>query len=109
MKTETKGPLNRSQALRGQWTWGERSRERIRAGVLLDLLHKCASGQIELSRSRLKAIEILLSKVLPDLASITVNADVTHRFVAELPNVLNREEWERIYGHDHLDPGKQTH
>lgn len=106
METETKGPRNRS--LRAEWQWDERTRERIKAGVLIDLLHKCASGKITLTQARLKAIELLLRKVLPDLAAITVQADVTHRYVAELPNVLSRAEWQRIYGHDHLQPPDES-
>ena len=54
--------------------------------------------------SRIRAIEVLLRKTLPDLVSTTVTADMTIRYVAELPPMLSREEWEAKYGDGkHLD------
>ncbi len=54
---------------------------------------------VRISRStQLRAIEILLRKCLPDLIATEVKSETLHRYVAELPPVLSREEWERKYG-----------
>jgi hypothetical protein len=48
--------------------------------------------------SQVRAIEILLRKSVPDLTKTDVQAEVTHRYVAQLPEVLSREEWLGKYG-----------
>ena len=73
-------------------------REKIRASQLINRLHKCAFGEISLTVTQLRAIEILLRKSIPDLAAAEIQSEVTHRYVAEFPPVLDREEWERKYG-----------
>ena len=52
-------------------------RQRIQATKLIDCLQKNAFGQLaeELSVSRLKSIEILLRKTLPDLATVQIVGD----------------------------------
>lgn len=51
-------------------------RKKIQASQLLNVLHDHALGKTEeLSQSRLKAIEILLRKSLPDLSSVEVVGD----------------------------------
>ncbi len=45
-------------------------REKIQIGVLLNLLSRHAKGEHEISATRLKAIEILLRKCLPDLSTV---------------------------------------
>ena len=73
-------------------------REKIRASQLINRLHKCAFGEISLTMTQLRAIEILLRKSVPDLTKTEVQADATHRYVAQLPEVLSREEWLAKYG-----------
>ena len=48
--------------------------------------------------SQVRAIEILLRKSVPDLTKTEVQADATHRYVAQLPDVLSKEEWLAKYG-----------
>ena len=62
-------------------------REKIRASQLINRLHKCAFGEISLTMTQLRAIEILLRKSVPDLTKTEVQADATHRYVAQLPEV----------------------
>lgn len=50
-------------------------RAKIQASVLIDLLMKCATGEHEISRERMKAIEILLKKSVPDLQSIELTGE----------------------------------
>lgn len=57
-------------------------RAKIQASVLIGLLESHAIGEIELSASRIKAIELLLKKSIPDLQSIELTGDedtpITH-------------------------------
>jgi hypothetical protein len=48
--------------------------------------------------TQLRAIEILLRKCLPDLAAAEIQSEQTHRYVVEVPPVLDRDEWQRKYG-----------
>jgi hypothetical protein len=50
------------------------------------------------SRNQLRAIEILLRKCIPDLAAAEIKSEQTHRYVVEVPPVLDRDEWQRKYG-----------
>lgn len=50
-------------------------RAKIQASHLIRILHDCANGVEELKPDRMKAIEILLKKSLPDLSSIEVTGD----------------------------------
>jgi hypothetical protein len=73
-------------------------REKIRASQLINRLHKCAFGEISLTMTQLRAIEILLRKSIPDLAAAEIKSEQTHRYVAEIPAVLTREQWLEKYG-----------
>ena len=57
-------------------------RARIQASVLIGLLESHAMGETELSASRIRAIELLLKKSIPDLQSVEITGDgdapVTH-------------------------------
>jgi hypothetical protein len=48
-------------------------RKKIQAGRLIEILHKCAEGGEEIAHSRMKAIEILLRKSLPDLSAVEIS------------------------------------
>jgi hypothetical protein len=61
-------------------------------------LHKCAFGEISLTMTQLRAIEILLRKCIPDLAAAEIKSEQTRRYVVEVPPVLDRDEWQRKYG-----------
>lgn len=55
-------------------------RERIRVSQLINVLEKQALDESapDLSSSRLKAIELLLRKSLPDLSSIELQGEMRH-------------------------------
>ena len=55
-------------------------REKIRASQLLNRLQKCAFGEISLTITQLRAIEILLRKSIPDLAAVEITD--AHKAVA---------------------------
>ena len=84
--------------LRKARSWDARTREKIKVGRLITNLMKCADGKMEISMTRLRAIEILLRKVVPDLSRTIVQADVNVRYVVRLPDVLSKEDWLRRYG-----------
>lgn len=55
-------------------------------------------GEISLTVTQLRAIEILLRKCLPDLAAAEIKSERTHLYVIEAPRMLGREEWQEKYG-----------
>jgi hypothetical protein len=79
-------------------------REKIRTSQLINRLQKCAFGEISLTMTQLRAIEILLRKSIPDLAAVEIKAEQTHRYVIEVPPLLDRDEWQRKYGQNRLPP-----
>jgi hypothetical protein len=44
----------------------DNAREKICTSRIINRLHKCASGEISLTRTQLRAAEILLRKCVPD-------------------------------------------
>ena len=78
-------------------------RAKIRATQLIHRLQAHIFDGLELSMSQIKAIDILLKKIIPDLTRTEIAADLNVRYVAELPKVLTREEWIAKYGANHLD------
>ena len=62
-------------------------RAKIRATELVNRLQSHIFDGLELSMSQVSAISILLRKCVPDLTSTAVVADITHRYVVELPPI----------------------
>jgi hypothetical protein len=50
-------------------------RAKIQASHLIKILHECAIDGEELHPSRMKAIEILLKKSLPDLSAVEISGN----------------------------------
>lgn len=61
-------------------------REKIKASQLCNRLHAHAFGEIELTATQVKSIEILLRKSMPDLSAAEVVSEITHRYVARVPS-----------------------
>lgn len=59
-------------------------RDRIRVAMLVNRLHACAAGEIELTSAQLKSIEILLKKAVPDLRSIEHSGHIQHTHASQL-------------------------
>lgn len=53
----------------------ENTRMKIQASQLINRLTKHALGEVEMTASQVRAIEILLKKTLPDLQSIELTGD----------------------------------
>src|SRR2546423_12449107 len=75
----------------------EVTRERIRAGVIIDRFQKHFMGEVELTPTQIRVGEILLRKVIPDLTHTDLSTTFTRRYVVELPAKLSDEEWEKKY------------
>jgi hypothetical protein len=66
-------------------------RDKIQASKLIEVLQDHAMGiSEEIKPSRLKAIEILLKKSVPDLSSVELSGDpdapVVHKVITGVPN-----------------------
>lgn len=58
----------------------DNTREKIRTAQLINRLQKHVDGDVELSQSQIRAIEILLKKSLPDLSAVHNTDDQTKSF-----------------------------
>jgi len=58
---------------------GEKWRERIQTGVLLDRLQKHALGEIEMTAAQVKSAEVVLRKTIPDLKAVEHSGGVDIR------------------------------
>lgn len=54
----------------------DETRAKIQATQIINRLQKCFMGDVDLSQSQVSVAKLLLNKVLPDLQSIQVDADV---------------------------------
>jgi monomeric isocitrate dehydrogenase len=70
---------------------------KIKTAWLIKRLQDHINGKLELSLSQVRAIGILLKKVVPDLTATEITGDVTHHYVVELPPTLELDEWKRRY------------
>jgi hypothetical protein len=68
----------------------ENWREKIQTSMLLIRLEKHALGEVELSATQIKAIEILLRKALPDLQSIEHSGSVEGGLLGVLGQLNDR-------------------
>ena len=72
----------------------DETRAKIKTSQLINRLMDHIDGTIELSASQIRAAEILLKKTLPDLATVQHTGEVSHNFVARLPEMIDvTEEW----------------
>lgn len=53
----------------------EEAREKIRTTQLINRLQDHALGELELSQTQIRAVEILLKKRVPDLQAMTLQGD----------------------------------
>ena len=74
MATQT-GKGSRTSRASRQLT--EEWREKIKTSLLINRLGECAFGNVEMTSQQIKAAEILLKKVIPDLKSIDMTSDIT--------------------------------
>lgn len=81
--------------------WDKSVRERIKTSMLMNRLTDHVLGKCELSQTQVRATEILLRKVLPDLAAIEHTGDVQTNYVVQMPApVADLVEWQKQYATD---------
>lgn len=77
----------------------------VRVALIRNRLQKHFLGEIELSQTQLKAAEILLNRTVPTVASLEHKGEIAHRYVATLPQAIEKsEEWV----HQHSPENPQT-
>ena len=62
----------------------EEHRLKIKTGNILGYLQRCALGETDMSATQVKAAEILLRKVLPDLSAADVEAEASGGLVVRI-------------------------
>jgi hypothetical protein len=72
-------------------------RQKIRGSHLIRRLQMHIDGKIALTMAQVRAIDILLRKIIPDLNQTSVTAEHTHKYVVEVPPLLTRDEWSKKY------------
>src|SRR5882724_9174796 len=60
------------------------SKRRIKASKLMDRLHQHGMGEIQMSSTQIRAAEVFIKKVIPDLSAIEHSGEIAHRNVDEL-------------------------
>lgn len=70
----------------------ERTKEKIRASQLINRLRDHAMGKVRMSSTQVRAAEILLRKLIPDLASVEYTGDMVVRNVV-VPDPITPVEW----------------
>ena len=75
----------------------EQVRAKIRAAYLIRRLQDHIKGKINLSPTQVRSIDILLRKIIPDLSQTSVVGEMTHKYVAEVPPLLTKDEWLKKY------------
>lgn len=59
-------------------------RDKIRATQLVNRLENHAFGEVDLTPTQIKAIEILLRKCVPDLSAVTHSGSVEHKHARQM-------------------------
>lgn len=80
-----------NQTLDAKW------REKIKASMLINRLMEHANGNVDMSSTQVRAAEILLRKILPDLSTTELQGDITTRAVVS-DEPMTDDDWEKRYG-----------
>lgn len=70
--------------------------------MLINRLNQNALGLLatEMTAGQIKSAEVLLRKVTADLSAVEQTSEITHRYVARVPNTQTKmDEWQ----HQHAD------
>jgi hypothetical protein len=93
------GRIKKSDRQKARRFLSEEARAKLQASQLINRLQKFALGkaEYELSLAEIRSIEVLLRKCVPDLVQTEIAAQITHRYVVEMPASLSDEEWAEKY------------
>jgi hypothetical protein len=70
----------------------DRWRQKIQAAMLINRLNDHAAGRNEMTATQVRAAEILLKKVLPDLAAVEHNGETQVKYVISA-EPMTPEQW----------------
>jgi hypothetical protein len=81
----------------------QRVREKIQASMLIRALHDCVAGRNQMTSVQVRAAEVLLKKVVPDLASVEYSGETTVKYeISGEP--MTAEEWKREVEQEYSQP-----
>ena len=81
----------------------QRVREKIRASMLIRALTDCVEGRNKMTSVQVRAAEVLLKKVVPDLAAVEYSGETTMKYqISSEPMTV--EEWKREVEQQDLPP-----
>lgn len=76
--------------------WDQSVRDRIQTSMIVNRLTAHIAGTCELKPTQVQAAQILLNKTLPNLSQAENKTEVTHRYVARVPNKApNADTWQQ--------------
>lgn len=74
----------------------EETRAKIKATQLLNRLQDHALGFVEMTSTQVRAAEVALRKILPDLASVEHSGDVQQTYIVRMPSLINSlTDWDK--------------
>lgn len=74
----------------------EKFRSSIRVGLIRNRLMKHIIGELQMTPTQVRAAGILLSKAVPNLSNVEHSGEVTHSYVAAMPEVApSTTEWQK--------------
>lgn len=76
--------------------WDQSVRERIQTSMIVNRLTDHIAGKCDLKPTQIQAAQILLGKTLPNLSQAENKTEVTHRYVARVPDKApTAETWQQ--------------
>lgn len=85
----------------------DETRARIKASQLINRLQGHVDGKVKMDATQIQAARILLDKVLPNLSSTDINANVAHRDYVVSAKPMSEEAW--AAEHEVDDAADQLH
>lgn len=73
------------------------TRERIQAAKLVNRLHECVMGRVELNPQQVAAAKALLAKVLPDLQSVAMTGEIKQTYAVGDTPQMTKDEWAKQF------------
>ena len=81
----------------------QRVREKIQASMLIRALTDCVEGRNKMTSVQVRAAEVLLKKVVPDLAAVEHSGETSVKHVIS-SEPITVEEWKREVEQQDLPP-----
>jgi hypothetical protein len=73
----------------------QRVREKIQASMIIRALNDCVAGRNKMTSVQVRAAEVLLRKVVPDLAAVEHSGEATVQYVIS-SEPMSAEDWKRV-------------